>query len=113
MNKLAKAHAAVRSVRGSSFLTKGSDNYDHKGMKKARRAVDRALVEEALETEETAKVDMKWVVEAFRCDGDKWWLDSYEVVFVSDSYKLANDRSSLKTRWRTTRPMVRLLQRAV
>ncbi len=90
--KLATAQAKVRSVRGSSFLVKGSDDFDHKGMKKARRAIDRALVEEALDTSEPTKVDMKWVVEAYRCDGDKWWLDSYDVVFVSDSYKLANDR---------------------
>lgn len=96
MNKLANAQARFRSARGASFLTHGSDNYDHKGLKKARRAIDRALIEEALEEVNTAKVDMKWVVKAWRNDGDKWYLDGYDVVFVSDSYKLANDHCILE-----------------
>ena len=90
--KVKTAQSKIRSTRGSSFLTHGSDNYDHKGLKKARRALDQAIIEEELVDDvPTAKVNMKWVVEAFRCDGDKWWLDGYEVVLVTDSYEDANN----------------------
>lgn len=46
--KIATAQSRIRSNKGSSFLTHGSDNYDHKGLKKARRELDQALIEEGM-----------------------------------------------------------------
>lgn len=37
-----------RGVKGSSYLTHGSDNYDHKGLKKALRATSRDIIAEQL-----------------------------------------------------------------
>lgn len=39
----------LRGVKGSCYLTHGSDNYDHHGLKKALRAEGRDLIREALE----------------------------------------------------------------
>lgn len=47
--KVATAQSRIRANRSSSFLTKGSDDYDHRGLNKARRALDKALIEEATE----------------------------------------------------------------
>lgn len=49
--KIATAQSRVRSAKGSSFLTHGSDDHDHKAMKKARRALDAALIAEGQEEE--------------------------------------------------------------
>jgi len=48
MTQLSKAQSRVRNTRGVSFLTKGGDNYDHKGLNSARRAMDNALINEWL-----------------------------------------------------------------
>ena len=116
---IAKAQSKIRSVRGASFLTHGGDNYDHKGMKKARRALDRAIIEEAFDDKVVADVDMRWVVEAWRNDGDKWYLDSFDVVFISHDYETANNRCIAEdaTTFETTdgrpAPMSRLTYRDV
>ena len=87
--KLATAQAKVRSARGCSYLTHGSDDYDHKSMNKARRAMDRALVDEDHD-HEPPQSQMRWVVETFIPDGDKWWLDDYYVTLVTTSFDEAN-----------------------
>ena len=46
--KIATAQNRVRGVKGSSYLTHGGDDYDHKGLNKARRALDKAIINEAL-----------------------------------------------------------------
>jgi len=63
---LNKAQHRVRNTRGSSFLTRGSDNYDHKGLKKARRALDTALIAEQLEEAPVTEAPAKAVSETFR-----------------------------------------------
>lgn len=57
--KINQAQSKIRQVRGSSFLTHGSDDYDHKGMKKARRALDQAMIEEGQDDTESAFVAPK------------------------------------------------------
>jgi hypothetical protein len=42
----------ISNRRGCSFLTHGSDDYDHRGLNKARRALGKALVAEYYEVEE-------------------------------------------------------------
>lgn len=54
--KVATAQNKIRASKGSSFLTHGSDDYDHKGLKKARRQLDRALIEEGVNEEPDAFV---------------------------------------------------------
>lgn len=84
---IAKATRRIRNTKGSSYLTKGSDNYDHRGMKKAQRQLSRALIEEAIAEVETQKEPRwKWVLAAYLCDGDKPWLDGFEVVGVFETY---------------------------
>jgi len=39
----------VRNRVGSSYLTRGGDNHDHRGLNKARRALSSALIEEQLQ----------------------------------------------------------------
>lgn len=46
--KVAKAQNRIRATKGSSYLTHGADDYDHKGLNKARRALDKALINEQL-----------------------------------------------------------------
>lgn len=46
---LTRVTKRIRNTRGSSFLTHGSDDYDHKGLTKARRALDKALIAEQIE----------------------------------------------------------------
>jgi hypothetical protein len=47
--KLSTAQGKIRSTRGASYLTKGSDDFDHKGFKKANRSLSHALIEEQLD----------------------------------------------------------------
>lgn len=51
MVAVARAQRSVRKSRSSCWVANGRDNYDHKSLKKARRRLDRALIEEALEPE--------------------------------------------------------------
>ena len=39
----------LRGIKGSSYLTHGSDDYDHRGLRKALRATAKDLINEALE----------------------------------------------------------------
>lgn len=39
----------LAGVKGSSYLTRGADDYDHRGLKKALRAMGRDLIQEAIE----------------------------------------------------------------
>lgn len=39
----------LKGVKGSSYLTHGSDDYDHKGLKKALRATGRDFIKEGLQ----------------------------------------------------------------
>jgi hypothetical protein len=52
--KLATAQKRLRGVKGSSFLTHGSDSYDRSGLQVALRNLGRALIEEQLRDQETA-----------------------------------------------------------
>lgn len=52
MASMFRATKRVRNTKGSSYLTHGSDNYDHKGLKKARRLLDRAVIDEQLDTDD-------------------------------------------------------------
>ncbi len=40
---------------GSSYLTRGADNYDHSGLNKARRALSSALIAEQIELDAIEK----------------------------------------------------------
>lgn len=42
-----------KGIKGSSYLTHGSDDYDHQGLKKALRAASRDLIQEAIEEADT------------------------------------------------------------
>ena len=57
--KVATAQGRIRSSKGSSFLTHGGDNYDHRSLNVARRALDKALIEEELNEEPCAFVTPK------------------------------------------------------
>jgi len=73
----------ISNTKGASFLTRGGDNYDHKGLNKAQRAMGRALIAEALEDtdqQEEEEATWRWVVTAWLIDGDKPWLDSWDTV---------------------------------
>lgn len=90
--KLATAQSKIRSARGSSFLVNGGDDYDHRSLNKARRQLDRAMIDESLEDQPLVESKpFKWVVEAFRQDGDKYWLDDYVVILVTDDFHEANN----------------------
>lgn len=43
-----KLRNRLKGVKGSCYLTHGSDDYDHRGLKKALRAISRDLINEAL-----------------------------------------------------------------
>ena len=45
-----------KSIKGHSYLTHGSDDYDHKGLKKALRATGRDLIEEGLQDLENGEI---------------------------------------------------------
>lgn len=80
---IAKATRRIRNTRGSSYLTKGADDYDHHGFNKAQRQLSAALIEEALEETEVEKeARWMWVLQAYLIDGDKFWLDGWDVVGV-------------------------------
>jgi len=49
MTAIAKATRRVRTTKGSCYLTHGSDSYDKKGLAKARRAFDKAVIAESTE----------------------------------------------------------------
>ena len=53
MSSLSKAQSRVRNTRGVSFLTKNGDDFDHRGLRKARRSMGNAVIEEWLEEDET------------------------------------------------------------
>jgi len=57
--KVATAQGRIRSSKGSSFLTHGSDDYSHRSLNVARRDLDRALIEEELNEEPCAFVTPK------------------------------------------------------
>ena len=56
MSTIAKATARVRNTRRSCFLTHGADSYDKRGLKKAHRSLDRAIVNEWLEESDSPTV---------------------------------------------------------
>lgn len=92
-----RADARVRSTRGCSFLTHGGDQYDHRGLNRARRFMDRAVIEEQLQdmSPEVDKAiedntpDYRFKVVAWVEDGDKWWLDDWHVVGVFETMEEA------------------------
>jgi len=50
-----KAERRMRRTLGASFLTRGGDDFDHKGLNRARRSMDRVVCEEASEEEVVAE----------------------------------------------------------
>ncbi len=46
MKAIAKATKRYRNVRGACYLTHGDDSYDKRGLNKARRNLDRAIIRE-------------------------------------------------------------------
>lgn len=85
---ITKATRRLRNTKGSSYLTKGSDDYDHRGFNKAQRQMSAALIEEALEeAEEVLEGRWMWVLQAYLIDGDKFWLDDWGVVGVYSTYE--------------------------
>jgi hypothetical protein len=54
---IAQATRSTRTSKGSSFITRGADDHDHKAANNARRAMDKAVVTEQQEAVEvdTAK----------------------------------------------------------
>ncbi len=86
MIALNQACRRIRGNRGSSFLTHGADNYDHKGLNKARRQLGRALIEEALEPEPTIiKPNYKWVLHQYFYDDDKPHRSDWSIVGLFDT----------------------------
>lgn len=51
MVAIRKATHKIRTTRSSCYLTHGGSTYDHKGLNKARRLMDRAAILEQLDTE--------------------------------------------------------------
>jgi hypothetical protein len=56
-----------RLRRGSSFLTHGGDNHDHRGLNRSRRRLDQALITEALAddygwSETCREADLDWEI---------------------------------------------------
>jgi len=49
---ISTATRRVRNRSGSSYLTRGGDNHDHRGLNKARRALSSALIAEQLADDE-------------------------------------------------------------
>jgi len=49
MTNVSTATRRIRNRVGSSYLTRGGDNHDHRGLNKARRALSIALIEEQLQ----------------------------------------------------------------
>jgi len=82
MPTINQATRRIRNTRGSSYLTHGADNYDHRGLNKARRNLGKALIEEYLteDAPEVPEVVCMWVVVAWCVDGDKDYLDGFEVI---------------------------------
>ena len=48
MATMTKAIHRVRNTKNSSYLTHGGDDHDHKGLNKARRMMDKAIINEQL-----------------------------------------------------------------
>lgn len=95
-----QATARIRSNRGSSFLTRGADNYDHKGLNAARRVMDRAVIAEQMADmadfdedsfDRGGEPDYKWKVVAFFYDGDKSYLDAWYIVGLFDTREEAEN----------------------
>jgi hypothetical protein len=55
MITIAKATHRVRNTKGSCYLTHGDDNYDHRGLNKARRRLDQAVIAEWADEPVTAE----------------------------------------------------------
>jgi hypothetical protein len=90
-----RAIKQIRGSRGSSFLTHGSDDFDHRGLNRARRAMDTAAILEQLEEmdqEEAKAADYRWKVMVWLIDGDKPWLDSWVVVGLYQTQQEAEAR---------------------
>lgn len=69
--KLSTAQGKIRSTRGASCLTKGSDDFDHKGFKKANRSLSHALIEEQLnEKDLEPSPDFRYVLYKLYMDDD-------------------------------------------
>tara|TARA_R110002020_G_C16096588_1_gene758324 strand:- start:457 stop:774 length:318 start_codon:yes stop_codon:yes gene_type:complete len=51
MAAIKSATRRLRSIKGSCFLTHGADSYDKQGMKKALRAMGKALLDEEVAQE--------------------------------------------------------------
>ena len=82
---VAQATRRIRNTKGSSYLTHGADDYDHRGYTKAQRHLSKALIEEALEADRADDVqEPRWmfVLAIYLIDGDKPWLDCWDVVGV-------------------------------
>ncbi len=90
---IAKATRRIRNTKGSSYLTKGSDDYDHRGFNKAQRQLSVALIEEALaEVEIEKEARWMWVLQAYLSDGDKFWLDGWDVIGVYNTIEELHER---------------------
>jgi len=89
-----QAARRISKTNGASFLTRGGDDYDHRGLNKARRAMGKALIAEVLEDvdqQEEEEATWGWVVTAWLEDGDKPWLDSYDTVRICDTQSEAEE----------------------
>ena len=86
MPTISQATRRIRNTRGSSFLTHGADDYDHRGLNKARRNLSKALIAEYLaeDAPEAPEATYKWVVVAWCVDGDKDYLDGFEAIGYHD-----------------------------
>lgn len=100
MITMKQASSRVRSNRGSSFLTKGADEMDHQGLNKARRSMDTAVIgeqlwdvgPEAAKIEEDNTPDYRFKAVAYLYDGDKDYLDGWEVVGVFETQEEAQEK---------------------
>lgn len=88
MLKINTAANRLRGTKGWCFLTHGSDNYDHRGLKKVLRSVGRAMADEGLrEIQEAREEAAKEAVEQARLEkvlevsGGKWRLEVSTQVY--------------------------------
>jgi len=91
MNAVARADQRIRSHKSVFFRTRGSDSYDHKGLKKALRSASNAIIAEQLDPGVEYVAPMyRWVVRAWFEDGDKSWLDEYVTCLITSDKEKAD-----------------------
>ena len=88
---LNKAYGRIRRTRGSSFLTHGADDYDHKGLNKAYRQLSKALIEEAFDDDEEIEMPIhKWVLRVYYRDDEKPWKSDWFISAMFDKQSEMN-----------------------